>query len=74
MGWSGGASGSVNSASGNHAGSAVPRPGGATGDTIEMDPQFGQAIGLRAGQKVTHTCKLGRRKKKIESFSRSEDC
>ncbi|KAF9902887.1 Peroxisome biosynthesis protein pex1 [Linnemannia zychae] len=52
VGWSGGASGSAGSGSGNNAGAVVPRPGGATGDVIEMDPQFGQAMGLRAGQKV----------------------
>ncbi|KAF9106167.1 Peroxisome biosynthesis protein pex1 [Mortierella sp. GBA35] len=52
VGWSGGASGSAGSGSGNNVGAVVPRPGGATGDVIEMDPQFGQAMGLRAGQKV----------------------
>ncbi|KAF9116910.1 Peroxisome biosynthesis protein pex1 [Mortierella sp. AM989] len=50
VGWSGGAS------TGNGgAGAAIPappRPGGNSGNTIEMDPQFGQALGLRAGQKV----------------------
>ncbi|KAG0026134.1 Peroxisome biosynthesis protein pex1 [Podila clonocystis] len=45
VGWSGGASGSGSS-------SAPTRPGASTADTIEMDPQFGQAMGLRAGQKV----------------------
>ncbi|KAF9211041.1 Peroxisome biosynthesis protein pex1 [Podila verticillata] len=45
VGWSGGASGSGSS-------SALARPGASTADTIEMDPQFGQAMGLRAGQKV----------------------
>ncbi|KAF9549645.1 Peroxisome biosynthesis protein pex1 [Mortierella hygrophila] len=52
VGWSGGASNSGGAGSGNNAGAVVPRPGGATGDVIEMDPQFGQAMGLRAGQKV----------------------
>lgn len=52
VGWSGGASNSGGAGSGNNAGAVVPRPGGATGDMIEMDPQFGQAMGLRAGQKV----------------------
>ncbi|KAF9123574.1 Peroxisome biosynthesis protein pex1 [Mortierella sp. 14UC] len=52
VGWSGGASGSAGSGSGKNASAVVPRPGGATGDVIEMDPQFGQAMGLRAGQKV----------------------
>ncbi|KAF9348656.1 Peroxisome biosynthesis protein pex1 [Mortierella sp. NVP85] len=50
VGWSGSPS-----TGGSGFGSATPftqRPGGNTGDTIEMDPQFGQAIGLRAGQKV----------------------
>lgn len=36
-------------------GAIVPRPGSAVGDVIEMDPQFGQAMGLRAGQKVKLT-------------------
>ncbi|KAF9921527.1 Peroxisome biosynthesis protein pex1 [Linnemannia zychae] len=52
VGWSGGASGSGSSGSGSNAGVVVPRPGGATGDVVEMDPQFGQAMGLKAGQKV----------------------
>ncbi|KAF9988264.1 Peroxisome biosynthesis protein pex1 [Mortierella antarctica] len=47
VGWSGSASSGADGA-----GSGVPRPGAPSGDTIEMDPQFGQAIGLRAGQKV----------------------
>ncbi|KAK3807287.1 MAG: peroxisome biogenesis factor 1, N-terminal-domain-containing protein [Benniella sp.] len=34
------------------AASPTQRPGGNPEDTIEMDPQFGQAMGLRAGQKV----------------------
>ncbi|KAF9322651.1 Peroxisome biosynthesis protein pex1, partial [Linnemannia elongata] len=51
VGWSGGASNSGGAGSGNNAGAVVPRPGGATGDMIEMDPQFGRAMGLRAGQK-----------------------
>ncbi|KAF9175027.1 Peroxisome biosynthesis protein pex1 [Mortierella sp. AD010] len=50
VGWSGGASSGAGGA-GNGI-PAPPRPGGNTGDTIEMDPQFGQAMGLRAGQKV----------------------
>ncbi|KAF9433755.1 Peroxisome biosynthesis protein pex1 [Entomortierella beljakovae] len=47
VGWNGGASA-------GSGGSTIPgpRPGAHLGDTIEMDPQFGQAIGLRAGQKV----------------------
>ncbi|CAO3566368.1 unnamed protein product [Mortierella alpina] len=47
VGWSGSASSGADGA-----GSGVPRPGAHSGDTIEMDPQFGQAMGLRAGQKV----------------------
>ncbi|KAF9198235.1 Peroxisome biosynthesis protein pex1, partial [Haplosporangium sp. Z 27] len=47
VGWSGGAS----AGAGGGVGTAI-RPGANTGDTIEMDPQFGQALGLRAGQKV----------------------
>ncbi|KAG0320385.1 Peroxisome biosynthesis protein pex1 [Dissophora globulifera] len=53
VGWSGGASsGSFDSGA---TGSAVPslqRPGANISDTIEMDPQFGQSVGLRVGQKV----------------------
>ncbi|GJJ68100.1 peroxin-1 [Entomortierella parvispora] len=48
VGWSGGASGS-----GSSPAPSPPRPGQQNGDTIEMDPQFGQAMGLRAGQKVS---------------------
>ncbi|KAG9320627.1 hypothetical protein KVV02_002807 [Mortierella alpina] len=47
VGWSGSASSGADGA-----GSGVPRPGAPSGDTIEMDPQFGQAMGLRVGQKV----------------------
>ncbi|KAF9415649.1 Peroxisome biosynthesis protein pex1 [Podila epigama] len=47
VGWSGGASGSGSSSA------PLPRPGASTADTIEMDPQFGQALGLKAGQKVS---------------------
>ncbi|KAG0215261.1 Peroxisome biosynthesis protein pex1 [Mortierella sp. GBA30] len=50
VGWSGGSSSGTDGAS-----PSVPspsRPGINNGDTIEMDPQFGQAMGLRSGQKV----------------------
>ncbi|KAF9585912.1 Peroxisome biosynthesis protein pex1 [Lunasporangiospora selenospora] len=48
VGWSGSAASTGSS-------STTPqphRPPGLAGDTIEMDPQFGQAMGLKAGQKV----------------------
>ncbi|KAI8598019.1 P-loop containing nucleoside triphosphate hydrolase protein [Dissophora ornata] len=50
VGWSGNTS-SGGPGSGSVA-SSLPRPGGNAGETIELDPKFGQAIGLRAGQKV----------------------
>ncbi|KAF9191576.1 Peroxisome biosynthesis protein pex1 [Haplosporangium sp. Z 767] len=52
VGWSGGASLSSSTGAGGASVPAPPRPGLSHGDTIEMDPQFGQAMGLRAGQKV----------------------
>lgn len=64
MGWSGGASNSGGAGSGNNASAVVPRPGGATGDVIEMDPQFGQAMGLKAGQKVNRRELLCRKQEK----------
>ncbi|KAG0055231.1 Peroxisome biosynthesis protein pex1 [Gryganskiella cystojenkinii] len=51
VGWSGGAS-SIGGTPGASTVPSPPRPGQHSGDTIEMDPQFGQAMGLRAGQKV----------------------
>ncbi|KAG0223855.1 Peroxisome biosynthesis protein pex1 [Actinomortierella wolfii] len=45
VGWSGGASNGGQQA-------PVPGPPRPSGDIVEMDPQFGQAIGLRSGQKV----------------------
>ncbi|KAG0325736.1 Peroxisome biosynthesis protein pex1, partial [Podila humilis] len=52
VGWSGGASASGSGSGPGDATNPVPRPGASTADTIEMDPQFGQYMGLRAGQKV----------------------
>ncbi|ORZ24946.1 P-loop containing nucleoside triphosphate hydrolase protein [Lobosporangium transversale] len=56
VGWSGGACNNGNGSTGaaNSATPSPPRPlsGAQTGDMIEMDPMFGQAMGLRAGQKV----------------------
>ena len=67
MGWSGGASNSGGAGSGNSAGAVVPRPGGPTGDVIEMDPQFGQAMGLKAGQKVNRRELLCRKQEKMKT-------
>ncbi|KAF9974090.1 Peroxisome biosynthesis protein pex1 [Actinomortierella ambigua] len=45
VGWSGGSSNGGQQA-------AIPGPPRPSGDVVEMDPLFGQAIGLRSGQKV----------------------